>query len=214
MPGSEHSGGGASSPSALQQNQQPESQQQKPSVESAAARKTLSYKEAFWLATMGGAHAMGLQVRFAVSIAIAIMCAPSIARPRQQPDSQQQKPSVESAAARKPLSYEEASWLGTMGGAHALGLQVRFGVCPNCMGNCVYSLKSTTSNQTSHEKPLSEERGYQGDTLVQESFLARHKGRRAGTESAGALLLHAQTAHAIAWFSAIRHSFAWSFWRL
>ena len=56
--------GDASSPSALQRKQQPDSQQEKPSVKSAAARKTLSYKEAFWLATMGGAHALGLQVRF------------------------------------------------------------------------------------------------------------------------------------------------------
>ena len=32
-------------------------------MESAAARKTLGYKEAFWLATMGGAHALGLQVQ-------------------------------------------------------------------------------------------------------------------------------------------------------
>ena len=31
-------------------------------MEGAAARKTLGYKEAFWLATMGGACALGLQV--------------------------------------------------------------------------------------------------------------------------------------------------------
>ena len=32
------------------------------SVSAAAARRTLSYKEVFWLATMGGAQALGLQV--------------------------------------------------------------------------------------------------------------------------------------------------------
>ena len=31
-------------------------------VKAAAARKTLSYREAFWLATMGGAQTLGLQV--------------------------------------------------------------------------------------------------------------------------------------------------------
>ena len=31
-------------------------------MKAAAARRTLSYQEAFWLATMGGAQALGLQV--------------------------------------------------------------------------------------------------------------------------------------------------------
>lgn len=31
-------------------------------VKAAAARRTLSYREAFWLATMGGAQTLGLQV--------------------------------------------------------------------------------------------------------------------------------------------------------
>ncbi len=120
LPGNERD---ASSPSGLQQEQQPDSQQQNPSVESAAARKTLSYKEAFWLATMGGAHALGLQVRCAVSTADAIMYSPSIAQQRQQPDSQQQAPSVESAAARKVAVLQEAllacaNWRRTCAEAH------------------------------------------------------------------------------------------------
>ncbi|CAL5228621.1 g11785 [Coccomyxa viridis] len=59
--GSEHHEGSASSPALAHQREHAAAQQQRSAVEEAAARGTLGYKEAFWLATMGGAHALGLQ---------------------------------------------------------------------------------------------------------------------------------------------------------
>ena len=38
-------------------------------MDEAAAGKTLGYREAVWLATMGGAHALGLQVRLSCHVA-------------------------------------------------------------------------------------------------------------------------------------------------
>ena len=62
LPGSEHHEGSASSPALAHQREHAAAQQQRSAVDQAAARGTLGYKEAFWLATMGGAHALGLQV--------------------------------------------------------------------------------------------------------------------------------------------------------
>lgn len=59
LSGSERSEGSASS---MHEREHADAQQQRSAVEEAAARRTLGFKEAFWLATMGGAHALGLQV--------------------------------------------------------------------------------------------------------------------------------------------------------
>lgn len=59
---SAESAGSASSPGAAHQRERADAQQQGRAVDEAAAGKTLGHKEAFWLATMGGAYALGLQV--------------------------------------------------------------------------------------------------------------------------------------------------------
>ena len=50
------------------------SEQKAASADSAAARRTLTFKEAFWLATMGGADALGLQVRLLLAYELLYAC--------------------------------------------------------------------------------------------------------------------------------------------